>query len=68
MFFRFNMQNENKFSWGTVWARSHFEAAVVSELKLSETKLTLCVSDHFPESHETKEGLKNPGRNKNSLN
>lgn len=30
----------------------------MSKLKLSEAELALCVSDHFPESLETKEGLK----------
>lgn len=60
----FNMQNDNKISEVTGWAESHFKAAEVSELKLSEAKLTLCVSDHFSESHKSKEGLKNPGRKK----
>lgn len=32
--------------------------AGMSKLKLSEAELSLCVSDHFSESHETKEGLK----------
>lgn len=62
--FQFNLQNDNKSSQVTRWDGSHFEAATVSELKLSEAKHTLCLSDHLPESHKTKEGLKNPRRNK----
>lgn len=62
--FQLNLENDNKFSEVTGWAGSHLGAAKVSELKLSEAKLILCLSDHFPQSHETKEGLKNPRRNK----
>lgn len=58
MLFQFNLENDNKFSQVTGWAGSHLGAAKVSELKLSEAKLILCLSDHFPQSHETKEGLK----------
>lgn len=64
MLFQFNLENEDKFSQVTAWAESHLGAAKVSELKLSEAKLILCLSDHFPQSHETQEGLKNPRRNK----
>lgn len=64
MLFWFNMQNDKHSPRYLAELNAILRAAEVLELKLSEAKLTLCVSDHFPESHETKEGLKNPGRNK----
>lgn len=46
-------------------------SAEVSELKLPKAKLTLCVSDHFPESHKSKNGLKSKKKqisHENALN